>query len=427
MIRSRSESLFEEANRVLVGGVNSPVRAFKGVGGSPFFASSGKGAIVTDADGNEYIDYVLSWGPLVLGHAHPVVEEAIKKALEKGASFGIPTEAEIRLGETIAGHISCIEKVRLVNSGTEATMSAIRLARGATGRDIVVKIEGCYHGHVDGLLVAAGSGPTTFGHPTSPGIPKSHAESTLTIPYNDLDAARTVLEAKGAEIACVILEPVPGNMGVIVPEAGYLEGLRTLTKASGSLLIFDEVMSGFRIAMGGAEERFGVTPDLVTLGKVIGGGLPVGAYGGPQDLMDQVSPVGPIYQAGTLSGNPLATAAGQATLEVLDGDGAYDSTVRSMTDLSSGLGDIAREAGISVYQTQVGSMACLFFNENPVRNYQDALTCDTDRFSTYFHSMLDHGVYVAPSQFEAGFTSTAHDGSIIDRTLEAARAAMGTL
>ena len=427
MNRSRSESLFEEANRVLVGGVNSPVRAFKGVGGSPFFAASGKGAIVTDADGNEYVDYVLSWGPLVLGHAHPVVEEAVKKALEKGASFGIPTEAEIRLGETIAGHIDCIEKVRLVNSGTEATMSAIRLARGATGRDIVVKIEGCYHGHVDGLLVAAGSGPTTFGHPTSPGIPKSHAESTLTIPYNDLEAARTVLEAKGDHIACIILEPVPGNMGVIVPQEGYLEGLRELTRTHGTLLIFDEVMSGFRIAMGGAEERFGVTPDLVTLGKVIGGGLPVGAYGGPQDLMDQVSPVGPIYQAGTLSGNPLATAAGQATLDVLAGDGVYESTVQAMSQLGSGLGEIANDAGIPIYQTQVGSMACLFFNENPVQNYQDALTSDTERFSTYFHSMLDNGVYVAPSQFEAGFTSIAHDTAIIERTLEAARTAMGAL
>jgi glutamate-1-semialdehyde 2,1-aminomutase len=427
MNRSRSESLFAEANRVLVGGVNSPVRAFKGVGGSPFFAASGKGAIVTDVDGNEYVDYVLSWGPLVLGHAHPIVEEAVKKALEKGASFGIPTEAEIRLGETIANHINCIEKVRLVNSGTEATMSAIRLARGATGRDIVVKIEGCYHGHVDGLLVAAGSGPTTFGNPTSPGIPKSHAESTLTIPYNDLEAARTVLEAKGDDIACVILEPVPGNMGVIVPEDGYLAGLRDLTKAHGSLLIFDEVMSGFRIGMGGAEERFGVTPDLVTLGKVIGGGLPVGAYGGSQDLMDQVSPVGPIYQAGTLSGNPLATAAGQATLEVLARDGVYESTVESMSQLSIGLGDIAKEAGVPVYQTQVGSMACLFFNENSVRNYQDALTSNTERFSTYFHSMLDQGIYLAPSQFEAGFTSIAHDTSIIDKTLEAARKAMGSL
>jgi len=427
MNRSRSESLFEEANRVLVGGVNSPVRAFKGVGGSPFFATSGKGATVTDADGNTYIDYVLSWGPLVLGHAHPIVEEAVRKALENGASFGIPTEAEIRLGETIANHIKCVEKVRLVNSGTEATMSAIRLARGATGRDIVVKIEGCYHGHVDGLLVAAGSGPTTFGHPTSPGIPKSHAESTLTIPYNDLEAAKAVLEAKGDEIACIILEPVPGNMGVIVPQDGYLAGLRELTKAHGTLLIFDEVMSGFRIAMGGAEERFGVTPDLVTLGKVIGGGLPVGAYGGSQDLMDQISPVGPIYQAGTLSGNPLATAAGQATLDVLSSDGVYDSTVNAMTLLGRGLGEIAREAGVPVHQTQVGSMACLFFNENPVQNYQDALTSNTERFSTYFHAMLDNGVYLAPSQFEAGFTSIAHDSSVIDRTLDAARSAMASL
>jgi glutamate-1-semialdehyde 2,1-aminomutase len=421
MNHSSSEALFAEANRVLVGGVNSPVRAFKGVGGTPFFAASGKGALVTDVDDNDYMDYVLSWGPLVLGHAHPAVVEAVTKALEKGSSFGIPTEAEIRLAELVASHVKCIEKLRLVNSGTEATMSAIRLARGVTGRDVVIKIEGCYHGHVDGLLVAAGSGPTTFGHPTSPGIPESHAQNTLTIPYNDLGAAKAALEAQSDNIACLILEPVPGNMGVVLPEDGYLQGLRDLTELHGVLLIFDEVMNGFRIAMGGAEERYGVTPDLVTMGKVIGGGLPVGAYGGSAAIMDHVSPVGPVYQAGTLSGNPLATAAGIATLTELGKPGVFAQVEASMTRLSAGLKVITDEAGIPVYQTQVGSMGCMFFHDGPVRNYQDALQSDTDRFAKYFHGMLDKGVYLAPSQFEAGFTSTAHTDAIIDQTLDAAR------
>jgi glutamate-1-semialdehyde 2,1-aminomutase len=423
MNSEKSTTLWTEANRVLVGGVNSPVRAFSAVGGNPFFVASGKGATIKDVDGNEYIDYVLSWGPLILGHAHLVVIEAVTKALERGASFGIPTEAETRLGEVVAGLVPSIEKVRLVNSGTEATMSALRVARGYTGRDLVVKVEGCYHGHADGLLVQAGSGLTTLGTPTSPGVPEAYASCTLTMPYNDLDAAREILEVKGGDVACIILEPVPGTMGVILPENGYLHGLRDLTKKHGALLIFDEVMSGFRVAIGGAQEHYGVTPDLTTLGKVIGGGLPVGAYGGPAEIMDHLSPVGPVYQAGTLSGNPLATAAGLATLDVLTQPGVFDRAVRAMTDLAEGLGAIARKAGVPVYQTRLGTMGCMFFNEGPVRNYADATASDTERFAKYFRGMLARGVYVAPSQYEAGFTSVAHDSDVIGKTLEAASAA----
>ncbi|MCH8203735.1 MAG: glutamate-1-semialdehyde 2,1-aminomutase [Candidatus Hydrogenedentes bacterium] len=427
MERAKSAALWQRANDVLVGGVNSPVRAFKAVGGDPFFVASGKGPRITDVDGNEYIDYVLSWGPLILGHAHPRVVEAVAKALEKGSSFGIPTAAEIDLAEKLAGHVECIEKVRLVNSGTEATMSAIRLARGYTGRDIVLKIEGGYHGHVDGLLVAAGSGPTTFGTPTSPGIPKSHVESTLTVPFNDPDAAEEAFEKRGEEIACLILEPVAGNMGCIPPNAHYLEELRRLTKKHGALLIFDEVMTGFRVSMGGAQERFGVTPDLVTLGKVIGGGLPVGAYAGPAEIMDHVSPVGPVYQAGTLSGNPLATAAGLATLEALEAPGVLDEVERALTVFGEGMDSIAKEAGIPVTLTQAGAMAGMFFHEGPVENYQQALKTDTERYAKFFRGMLERGVYFAPSAFEAYFASTEHTDAEIDQTLDAARAVFKTL
>ena len=427
MDRTQSEKLWEQANKTLVGGVNSPVRAFKGVGGNPFFVQSGAGARITDADGNEIIDYVLSWGPLVLGHAHPEVMEAVTKALEKGASFGIPTEAEILLAEKICALVPSIEKVRLVNSGTEATMSAIRLARGFTGRDLVVKIEGCYHGHVDSLLVKAGSGLTTLGTPTSPGIPESHAASTLTVAYNDLDAMTEIFKTHGDNIACLIIEPLPGNMGVILPEPGYLEGLRTLTESHQSLLIFDEVMSGFRASLGGAQAKFGAKPDLTTLGKVIGGGLPVGAYGGRTDIMQHLSPEGPVYQAGTLAGNPLATVAGLSTLDILARPGVIDAMEGQMEKLGKGLGAIAKETGIPVYQTQMGTMGCMFFNENPVRNYEDATTSDTDRYAKYFWSMLESGVYFAPSQYEAGFMSSAHDDAIIDQTLDAARKAFATL
>jgi glutamate-1-semialdehyde 2,1-aminomutase len=423
----KSQALFARAQRVLVGGVNSPVRAFKGVGGDPFFVVSGAGARVRDADGNELIDYVLSWGPLVLGHAHPAVVEAVCKAMERGSSFGIPTEAEIQLAEKLVSLVPSMEKVRLVSSGTEATMSAIRLARGVTGRDLVVKVEGCYHGHVDGLLVQAGSGLTTLGVPTSPGVPKAHAASTLTMPYNSLEAAQKLFEAHGNAIACVIVEPVPGNMGVLLPAPGYLEGLRTLTKAHDTLLIFDEVMSGFRVAMGGAQERYNVKPDVTTLGKVIGGGLPVGAYGGPAAIMDQLAPVGPVYQAGTLSGNPLATAAGLATLEELGRPEAVRRLESALTDLSEGLGALAEEAEVPVYRTQAGSMACMFFQDGPVRNYGEATASDTARYAKFFWGMLERGVYLAPSQFEAMFISTAHGSSELDQTLTAAAEVFGTL
>jgi len=422
-----STRLWDEANKVLVGGVNSPVRAFKGVGRHPFFVKSGRGAVITDADGNELIDYVLSWGPLVLGHAHPHVIEAVTKALEKGSSFGIPTEAETCLAERIIKHYPSIQKIRLVNSGTEATMSAVRLARGYTGRDLVVKIEGCYHGHVDGLLVKAGSGLATFGVPTSPGIPAAYAQCTVTAPYNDLEAVRDLFDRHGDKIACLIIEPVVGNAGVILPAPGYLEGLRETTARHGALLIFDEVMTGFRVAMGGAQQRYGVKSDLTTLGKVIGGGLPVGAYGGRADIMDRLSPTGPVYQAGTLAGNPLATAAGLATLDVLEQAGVFESTEAGLTRLSRGLAEIAREASIAVYQTQAGSMGCLFFHDGPVRDYADAAKSDSKRYAKFFWGMLERGVYLAPSQFEACFTSSAHDTTIIDRTLEAARAAFKTL
>ena len=422
-----SAKLWKQANQVLVGGVNSPVRAFKGVGGDPFFVASGRGATITDVDGNELIDYVLSWGPLVLGHAHPRVVEAVTKAMEKGSSFGIPTEAEIRLAERIMIHMPVIQKLRLVSSGTEATMSAIRLARGYTSRDYLVKIEGCYHGHADGLLVKAGSGLTTFGVPTSPGVPDAYASCTLTAPYNDLDAIRCLFESCGDHIACVIVEPIPGNMGVVLPEQGYLEGLRLLTAEHGALLIFDEVMSGFRASMGGAQKIYGITPDLVTLGKVIGGGLPVGAYGGPAAIMDRLSPVGPVYQAGTLSGNPLACAAGLATLQILAEDGMFDRTEKAATTLNNEMAALARETGIPIYQTQAGSMSCLFFHDGPVRNYAEAVTSNTERYARFFRGMLEKGIYFAPSQFEAFFTSTAHAQSEIDRTLEAARKVFATL
>lgn len=427
MKSDHSKQLWGEANRVLVGGVNSPVRAFKGVGGDPFFVASGSGARITDVDGNELIDYVLSWGPLILGHAHPRIVEAVRKALENGSSFGIPTEAEIRLAERIVETVPSIEKVRLVNSGTEATMSAIRLARGYTGRDLIVKIEGCYHGHADGLLVKAGSGLTTLGVATSPGVPAPYASCTLTMPFNDLDAAKMLFEAHGENIAAIILEPVAGNMGVVLPEGGYLKALRDLTAAYGSLLIFDEVMTGFRVAMGGAQAHYNVMPDLTVLGKVIGGGLPVGAYGGPEEIMDHVSPVGPIYQAGTLSGNPLATAAGIEMLDVLEEPGTFNGIVDTMTGLCGELGKLAREAGVPVYQTQAGTMACMFFHDGPIKNYADATSSDTKRYAKFFWGMLERGVYLAPSQFEAMFVSSAHGASEIDRTLSAAKAAFAGL
>ncbi|HPV38179.1 MAG TPA: glutamate-1-semialdehyde 2,1-aminomutase, partial [Candidatus Hydrogenedentes bacterium] len=427
MKRDTSAALWREANRILVGGVNSPVRAFKAVGGEPFFAASGSGPRIRDVDGNDYIDYVLSWGPLVMGHAHPHVVEAVTAAMRLGSSFGISTEAEIRLAQRVMRHFPAIEKIRFVNSGTEAVMSAIRLARGFTGADLVVKVAGCYHGHMDGLLVRAGSGLTTLGQPDSQGVPQAYTRCTLVVPYNDLEAVREVFTAYGDDVACLIVEPVAGNMGVVLPEPGYLEGVRELTRSAGALLIFDEVMTGFRAGMGGAQARYNVTPDLTVLGKVIGGGLPVGGYGGSAEIMDMLSPLGPVYQAGTLSGNPLAMAAGLATLDALEQPGVFERIENAMTVLARGLGDIARSAGIPVYQTQAGSMACLFFNERPVRNYEDATASDTSRYAAFFRGMLERGVYFAPSQFEACFMSAAHTSAEIDQTLEAARHAFQVL
>jgi len=409
MKRTKSSALWREANKYLVGGVNSPVRAFNAVGGEPFFAASGNGPYIEDVDGNRYVDYVLSWGPLVMGHAHPKVVEAVSKAMQSGSSFGISTESEIRLAERIIHHFQSIEKIRFVNSGTEAVMSAIRLARGYVGTDLIVKVAGCYHGHMDGLLVRAGSGLTTLGRPDSQGVPEAYTKCTLVIPYNDLDAAREVFDKYGEDIACVIVEPVAGNMGVVLPEPGYLEGLRQLTKSSGALLIFDEVMSGFRVAMGGAQAKYDIKPDLTVLGKVIGGGLPVGAYGGPAEIMSLLAPEGPVYQAGTLSADALEHPGVSARIE------------QSMTRLCEGMAAIAKETGVPVYQTHAGSMACLFFNQKPVRNYDDATASDTERYAAFFRGMLDRGVYFAPSQFEAAFMSAAHTDAEIDKTLEAAR------
>ena len=420
MEHSRSAEMWRRAQETLVGGVNSPVRAFAAVGGFPFFVESGAGARILDVDGNAYLDYVLSWGPLITGHAHPHVVETVVKAMEKGASFGIPTEAETLLAERVARHYPSIEKLRLVNSGTEATMSAIRLARGYTGRDLVVKIEGCYHGHVDGLLVKAGSGLTTLGEPTSPGVPRSYAENTYTIPFNDLEAAEAVFAARGQDIACLIIEPVPGNMGVILPAPEYLSGLRELTRQHSSLLVFDEVMSGFRVALGGAQDRYGVVPDITTLGKVIGGGLPVGAYGATVEIMDVLAPVGPVYQAGTLAGNPLATAAGLATLDVIEVPGVMEALESRMKRLSEGLSDAATAAGIPTYATHAGAMGCLFFNRDPVEDYGDACDSNTARYAQFFRGMLERGFYFAPSQFEAFFMSTAHTDGDIDVTVEVA-------
>ena len=427
MKQDNSTQLWNEAQQVLPGGVNSPVRAFKGVGGTPFFACSGSGAQITDADGNVLIDYVLSWGPLAAGHAHPQVVAAVKEAVDKGFGFGIPTEKETLLAHKVMKHYPGIDQMRFVNSGTEATMSAIRLARGFTGRDLVVKVDGCYHGHVDSLLASAGSGVATLGLPDCPGIPAAITNTTLVVPYNDLDAVREVFARYGEDIACIIIEPVAGNMGVIPPEPGYLEGLRSVTKEHGALLVFDEVMSGFRVSLGGAQQHYGITPDITALGKVIGGGMPVGAYGGRRDIMQHLAPVGPVYQAGTLSGNPVAMTAGLATIGVIEQPGVFEGMVAAMTRLNRELGGIMREASIPVCQTQVGTMACMFFAEGPVRNFAEAKHSNTSRYAKWFHAMLDNGVYLAPSQFEAAFISSTHSNEIIDRTLEAAQNAVKLL
>jgi glutamate-1-semialdehyde 2,1-aminomutase len=417
MNHSKSDELFRRAQELIPGGVNSPVRAFRSVGGNPLFLARGEGSHIVDVDGNRYIDYVGSWGPLLLGHRHPEIIEALQRALAIGTSFGAPTEAEVELAEAIRDAVPSIEMVRLVNSGTEATMSAIRLARGFTGRDLTVKFEGCYHGHVDSLLVKAGSGVATLGLPDTVGVPKSFADTTIALPYNSAGAVEEAFRTHGERIAAVIVEPVVGNMGCVPPAAGFLEALRAITSRYGALLIFDEVMTGFRVAFGGAQQRYGIQPDLTTLGKVIGGGLPVGAYGGRKDIMSQVAPAGPVYQAGTLSGNPLAVAAGLAMLRHLKRHPAiYDRLETRAAALCA-----AAPAGITV--NRVGSMFTFFFTDGPVTDYASAKRSDTARFGRFFRAMLERGVYLAPSQFEAAFVSAAHTEDDIRQTIAAAREA----
>jgi len=427
MKRNRSRELLTAAQRVIPGGVNSPVRAFRAVGGEPLFIDHGEGAYLWDADGNRYVDYVLSWGPLILGHAHPAVVEALAEAAVRGTSYGAPTALETELAELVIEMVPSIEMVRFVNSGTEATMTALRLARAYTGRNKIVKFEGCYHGHADLLLVQAGSGVATLGLPDSPGVPPGATQDTLTAPFNDLPAVKRLFERFPDEIAAVIIEPVAGNMGVVPPVDGFLDGLRELTEANGTLLIFDEVMTGFRVALGGAQELYGIDPDLTTLGKVIGGGLPVGAYAGKRKVMETVAPAGPMYQAGTLAGNPLAMTAGLVTLKELRKPGVFQSIVVQTERLCQGIGLAAQVAGVPVYQTRVGTMFCTYFAEGPVTDYASAKTSDIAAFGRFFQTMLEAGVYLAPSQFEAGFTSTTHALGVIDATLSAARRAFQTV
>jgi glutamate-1-semialdehyde 2,1-aminomutase len=421
MNRERSRKCFERACRVIPGGVNSPARAFGGVGGDPLIIARGEGAHLIDVDGNRLLDYVGSWGPHILGHRHPAVVEAVRQALDNGTSFGAPTEIETALAEMIIDALPSFEQVRMVNSGTEATMSAIRLARGFTKRDKIVKFAGCYHGHVDSLLVKAGSAATTLGVPSSPGIPRGCTADTICLEFNDLAQVEQLFATCPGEIACVILEPVVGNMGVVLPRPEFLEGLQSLCRHDGALLIFDEVMTGFRVGYGGAQARFGIKPDLTTLGKIIGGGMPVGAYGGRADVMHCISPLGPVYQAGTLSGNPLAMACGLATLRVLKETDPYPQLERETQQLAQGLSQAAQSAGIANTVAHVGSMFTLFFHDQPVTNYSIASQCDTARFAKYFWGMIDRGIYLPCSQFEANFVSTAHQPADILATIVAAR------
>ena len=425
--RTKSEQLFAEALKYIPGGVNSPVRAFRAVGGQPFFVHRAKGARVWDVDGNEYLDYVGTWGPAILGHAHPGIIQAVQAAAQNGTSFGIPNPFEVTMAKLICSWVPSVQKVRMCNSGTEATMSAIRLARGFTKRDKIIKFDGCYHGHADSLLVKAGSGALTFGHPDSAGVPAAFTQHTIVLPYNDQEAVIAAFQANQGQIAGIIVEPVPGNAGLYLPQPGYLEFLREITAANGALLLFDEVMTGFRLAKGGAQERFGITPDLSCFGKVIGGGLPVGAFGGRAEIMDCLAPLGPVYQAGTLSGNPLAMAAGIAALEELAASDAYTKLEQLGRTLEAGMKDAAKSAGIPVQFNRCGSMFCGYFTREPVYNVADAMKSDRERFKKYFHGLLAEGIYLAPSQFEAGFISTAHSEADIEQTVQTAAKVLRTL
>ncbi|MDL1965483.1 MAG: glutamate-1-semialdehyde 2,1-aminomutase [Candidatus Desulfofervidus auxilii] len=416
---SKSEALWQRAQKFLPGGVNSPVRAWRSVKGNPLFIERAKGAKIYDVDGHEYIDYVCSWGPIIVGHAHEEVIEAIKHTASKGTSFGAPTEVEVELAEMIVKAFPSIEKVRMVNSGTEATMSALRLARAYTRRDKVIKFDGCYHGHADSFLVKAGSGLATLGIPASPGVPEDLTKHTISLPYNDLSGVEDVFAQIGKEIACIIVEPVAGNMGVVLPEEGFLRGLRRVTQRYGSLLIFDEVITGFRVSWGGAQVHYGIEPDLTCLGKIIGGGMPVGAYGGKKEIMSLIAPEGQVYQAGTLSGNPLAMSAGLATLKILQRPEVYEELERKTKQLTEGIKQAAEETGISLQINQIASMFSLFFNKKPVTDYKSVLKSNSDMFIKYFYGMLKRGIYLAPSAYEASFVSLAHTDEDIKRTIEA--------
>lgn len=423
----KSKALFERAQELIPGGVNSPVRACRAVGRDPLFIQRAAGCHLYDADGNEFVDYVGSWGPMILGHRHPAVLEALEEAMRRGTSFGAPAELELELAEMVIAAVPSVEMVRMVNSGTEATMSAIRLARGMTARDVIIKFDGCYHGHADTLLVDAGSGVATLAIAGSPGVPRAFVEQTLSLPYNDIATVESLMAARADEVAAIIVEPVAGNMGLVTPEDGFLPALRNLCDRHGSLLIFDEVMTGFRVAQGGAEELYGVTPDLSCFGKIIGGGLPVGAYGGRAEVMSKVAPQGPVYQAGTLSGNPLAMAAGIATLKELDRPGFYEKLEATAGLLLTGLTAAADHAGVPISTARVGSMLGLYFAKGPVRNFSEARQSNTERFAQYYKGMLERGIYLAPSQFEAAFISAAHDASAIEKTVKAAAQVFNTL
>jgi len=420
----KSRALFERAQSLMPGGVNSPVRAFKAVGGTPFFVARGEGCYLWDVDGNRFVDFVCSWGPLILGHAHPEVVAAVKEAVERGTTYGAPTELEVALAEKIQQAFPSMEMLRLVNSGTEATMSAIRSARGYTGRKKIVKFEGCYHGHADYLLVKAGSGAATFGIPDSAGVPEGTAQDTIVLPYNDIEAFNKTMDAMGEEIAAVIVEPIAGNMGVVLPKPEFLAALRQQTEKHGIVLIFDEVITGFRVAYGGAQSLYGIKPDMTCLGKIVGGGFPLAAYGGRKEIMQTVAPLGPVYQAGTLSGNPVAVTAGLKTLEILERDNPYPELERRTKQLTQVISEAAKEAGVPVQINQIASMFTVFFTDQPVVDYASARRSDTQRYARFFHALLERGVYFPPSQFEAAFLSTAHDDEALSFAQEAVRSAM---